>query len=217
MATIKSLIERIEKRLFLVAGLDVQIHAEEQLTEMLRGAYNTLFDDFWYPDYTLYMTAQLNGTTGEITTDVSNVILRYADINSVYWDEDERPLPRVAPGAAVGRIRTRSIMPSGDPETVFKLIPEDTTGPVHIWYRTRISDDIWEAMDYENTTINMDDEVLMHAVLHEFLVNDGSNPEATAEYEKKFARRQQQLRQQQWQIPLSKRPLERDGPATRWE
>jgi len=217
MATIKSLIERIEKRLFLVAGLDVQIHAEEPLLEMLRGAYNSLFDDFWYPEYTLYMTTNLNGTTGEIVTDVEGMILRYADINAVYWDEDERPLPRVAPGAAIGRIRTRSMMPSGDPKTVFKVIPADTEGPLHIWYRTRMSDAMWEDMKYETQQINMDDDVLLYAVVYEFLVNDGSNPEATHEYKQKFANRQAQLRKQQWQIPLSKRPLERDGPATRWE
>lgn len=216
MATIKSLIERAETRLFMLSGLNVQIHAEDQIAEMLRGVYNTLFDDFWHPDYTLFMTAHLDGTTGQITTDLTDVVLRYKDLHTVYYDEDETPLPRVTPGTSLGRVRRRSMMPSGDPATVFKIVPADTTGDVHIWYRTRISDDTWEDQDYD-TVINMDDEVLMLGVMYEWLVNDDSNGSATKEYQQKFLMRQQQMREAQWQIPLSKRKLERDGPATRWE
>lgn len=216
MASIKQLIERIETRLFMVAGLDVQIHAEGQIEEMLRSTYNTLFDDFWDPEYTLYTSAMLNGTTGEVTTDLSTMILRYKDIHTVYWNEDEDPLPRVSPGASFGRIRRRSMMPSGKAETVFKVVPSDETGPVHIWYRTRIADDIWDDQKYD-TPINMDDEVLLLGVVYEFLVNDDSNARATEEYKGRFFMRQQQLRNAQWNAPLSKRKLERDGPLTRWE
>ena len=217
MATIAQLITRIETRLFMLAGIDVQVHAEGQIEEMLRGLYNTLFDDFWYPDYTLAASATLNGTTGEITgLDLTPLVRRYADIHTIYWDEDEEPLPRVAPGSSLGRIRTRSVMPSGNPVTVFKIIPTDTTGPVHFWYRTRISDDVWENQQYD-TPINMDDEVLMTGVVYEWLVNDGSNDTSAQEYKSKYALRQKQLREQQWQFPLTKRKLERDGPLTRWE
>lgn len=216
MATIKSLIERIETRLFMISGLDVQIHAEGQLEEMLRGVYNTLFDDFWHPDYTLYRSGQLDGSTGQITDDLTDVIRRFKDLHTIYYDEDEDPLPRVTPGTSLGRVRTRSVMPSGDPKTVFKIVPFDTTGPVHFWYRTKIADKVWEDQDYD-TTINMDDEVLMLGVMYEWLVNDDSNQAATQEYRSKFLMRQQQMREAQWQIPLSKRKLERDGPLTRWE
>lgn len=216
MATIKSLIERIETRLFMLPGLDVQIHAEGQLEEMLRGVYNTLFDDFWHPDYTLFRSSTIDATTGQVTDDLSNIVLRYKDLHTVYWDEDEDPLPRVTPGASLGRIRRRSIMPSGDPKTVFKVVPVGETGPVHFWYRTKIADTVWENQDYD-TVINMDDEVLMLGVVYEWLVNDDSNQAATQEYRAKYLMRQQQIREAQWQIPLSKRKLERDGPLTRWE
>lgn len=216
MATIKQLIERIETRLFLVAGLDVQIHAEGQIEEMLRGVYNSLFDDYWSPEHTLHITAQLNGTTGEVLTDLSTLILRYQDIHTVFWDEDENPLPRVTPGTSIGRVRSRSMMPSGNPTTVFKVIPPDTTGPVHIWYRTRISDDVWENNDFDHV-INMDDDVLMLGVIYEWLTYEDSNSRATEEYKMKFAARQKQLRDAQWNIPIAKRKLERDGPLTQWE
>lgn len=216
MATIEQLVERIETRLFMVSGLDVQIHAEEQIVEMLRGVYNTLFEDFWYPEFTYPMTVTLNGTTGEPTTDISAQVLRYKDIHSVYWDEDEQPLPRVTPGSSIGRIRTRSVAPSGNEASVFKIIPADTTGPVHIWYRTRIADSVWDNRQYD-TVVPMDDDVLLYGVVYEFLVNDDSNATATAEYKTKYQARQMKIRQDQFQLPLNKKKLDRDGPATRWE
>lgn len=215
MATIQQLIERIETRLFLLSGLDVQIHAEGQIEEMLRGVYNSLFDDFWYPDHTLFRTETLNGTTGEVIGDLTDIARRYKDIAVVFHEDSDEPLPRVTPGASLTNIRRMSVMPSGDPKTVFKIVPFDTTGMVSFWYRTRISDDVWANQEYD-AEINMDDDVLMYGVVYEFLVNDDSNATATAEYKSKFAGRQKQLRDAQWEIPLSKKELEHDGPLTRW-
>lgn len=216
MATISELIQRIETRLFMAAGLDVQIHAEDQIIEMIRGVYDTLFDDFWYPEYTFFMDATLDGVTGQVTADLSASILRYKDIHSVYWDEDEDPIPGITPGSAVNRIRTRCIMPSTSPQKVFKIIPVDTVGDVHLWYRTKIADIVWEDQQFD-TVFPFDDDVVMYGVVYEFLSNDGSNQQATADYQKKYQGRQQQMRLAQWQQPLSKRKLDRDSPQTRWE
>lgn len=216
MATIQQLIERIETRLFLLPGLDVQIHAEGQLEEMLRGVYNQLFEDFWYPEFTYFMSSTLDGVSGKLVDDISSKVKRFADISTVYWDEDEEPLPRVLPGTALNRVRRRSILPCSDPKSVFQVVPADETGPVHFWYRTRIADEVWDNQLYD-TVINFDDDVLLFGVVYEFLVNDDSNNRATEEYKQKFYGRQQQMRDQQWQQPISKRKLERDGPLTRWE
>lgn len=215
MATINQLIERIEKRLFMSAGLDVQIHAEDQLIEMIRGVYDTLFDDFWYPEYTYYMDATLDGVTGHITTDISAQVLRFKDIHTIYWDEDENPLPGITPGSSITRVRTRCIMPSTEATKVFKVVPFDTTGDVHFWYRTKIADSVWDDNEFD-TVIPFDDDVIMYGVVYEFLNNDGSNMQATADYQKKFQGRQQQMRGAQWQQGINKRKLDRDGPATRW-
>lgn len=215
MATIEKLIERIETRLFLAAGIDVQTHAEDQLVEMLRGVYETLFDDFWYPEYT-YATTMDVDNDGMVVGDLSPLILRYKDIRDVYWNEDEDPLPRITPGSSLGRVRRKSIMPVADPTKVFKVLPLDEPGTVHIWYRTRVADDVWENNQFD-TELPFDDNVLMYGVVYEFLLNDDSNGSATAEYKSKYQARQQQMREAQWRIPLSKRKLDRDAPLTRWE
>src|SRR6188768_2863574 len=111
MATIQKLVERIETRLFLAAGIDVQTHAEDQIVEMLRHKYNVLFDDHWYQEYTYPLSATLDGTTGTVTADLSTKILRYSDINCILWDQDETPLPRMPIGSNPANTRTRSIAP----------------------------------------------------------------------------------------------------------
>lgn len=199
----------------MASGLDVQIHAEDQIIEMIRGVYDTLFDDFWYPEYTYFMSSTLDGMTGHVTDDLSTLILRYKDLHTIYWDEDENPLPRVTTGSSVDRIRTRSVMPSSDPTKVFKVVPFDTAGDVHFWYRTKIADSVWEDQEFENQ-FPFDDDVIMYGVVYEFLNNDGSNNSATADYQKKYQGRQQQMRDAQWRHGLNKRKLDRDGPATRW-
>lgn len=215
MATIQKLIERIETRLFLVSGIDVQTHAEDQLIEMLRHKYNVLFDDHWYPEYTFSMTATLDGTTGQVVEDLSTEIIRYMDINCVLWDQDETPLPQMPIGSNPANTRTRSIAPSSDPSKVFKLYPVTETGPLVIWYRKRIADSVWDDAEYE-TVIPMDDEMLLLGCVYEFLFNDGSNDVAIGEYKKMFDARVKQQRNTQFQIPMTKSKVNRDGPATRW-
>lgn len=215
MATIQTLVERIEKRLFLLSGLDVQIHAEDQIVEMLRGVYNNLFDDFWDQDLLLYQSFDLNGTTGEIVGDLSETVLRYKDIHSVYLDECETPLPKVTPGSNVSELRREAIMPSGDPVTVFKVVPSDTVGTVGVWYRTRIADDVWDNQDFEQS-IPMDDELLLLGVVYEFLVNDDSNQQAAKMYAGKFVERKSQITKAQFQVPITKKKLDRDRVPADW-
>lgn len=215
MASIETLVERIETRLFLLSGLDVQIHAEEQIVEMLRGVYNAQFDDFWDQEYLLYQSYQLNGTTGIITGDLSSTVLRYKDIHSVYLDDHDTPLPKVTPGSNINHLRREAMMPSGNPASVFKVLPANTTGTVGIWYRTRIADAIWANNQYQ-TEINMDDELLLLGVVFEFLVNDDSNQSAAKMYAGKFAERKRTITEAQFQAPITKKKLDHDGPQTDW-
>lgn len=215
MTTIQKLVERIETRLFLVSGLDVQTHAEDQIIEMLRHKYNVLFDDHWYTETTYALNATLDGTTGQVTTDLSTEILRYMDINCILWDQDETPLPRLPIGSNPANTRMRSIAPSPDKTKVFRVYPTDETGPVVIWYRKRIADEVWDDAEYD-TDIQMDDEMLLLGCVYEFLFNDGSNSIAIGEYKKMFDARVKQIRDTQFTIPLAKSKTNRDGPATRW-
>lgn len=215
MATIKTLVERIETRLFLASGLDVQTHAEDQIVEMIRNKYNLLFDDHFYTDYTYPLTTPLDGTTGQVTIDLSAKILRYVDIHSVLPDTDDTPLPRLPIGSNPARVQMSTIAPSQDKTKVFQVWPNDETFDVTIWYRTRLSNDVWDKAEYE-TEVPMDDEMLIIGCVWEFLVMDASNSIAIQEYKKMFDARVVQVRKFEANLPISKGKVERDGPLTRW-
>lgn len=215
MATIQELVERIETRLFLASGLDVQTHAEDQIIEMVRSQYNFLFDDHFDIDHTYVMQQTLDGTTGQVTGDLSADILRFQDINCVLWDQDETPLPVLTIGANPSFVRRRCITASSNKTKVFRMVPPDETGPVWIWYRTRLANSVWSDAQYD-TEVPLDDEMLILGCVYEFLVNDGSNQIAIGEYKKKFDARVIQQRKKEFMLPMSKTKVNRDGPATRW-
>lgn len=215
MATIETLVNRILTRLFMVSGLDVQVHAEDQIVDMLRSSYNELFEKVWWRYNTFAVNATLDGTTGQIVEDLSSSILRFKDINSIYYDLEETPLPQLTPSGRLSEIRTRCYAPNNSPK-LFTFYPQDETGQVTIWYRTWVPDAVWDNNQF-TTELNFDSEVLMYSVMMEFLAVDDSNQTAAKLYAGKFRDRLNELQQQQWQAPFSKRNLERDGPLTRWE
>lgn len=215
LATIEQLMARIEKRMFVASGLSVQLHMEDGLLEMLRSGYNLLFDDFWTPEYSLSRVETLDGTTGQVTNNLSNVIRRYKDVHSVIPYGCTVPLSKLPAGTDISDISERCITPSADPQKVFKVLPADTTGTVTIWYRTRIADSVWDDV-VTSTEVNMDDEVLILYVVAELLDSDDSNARAADRYKKSFEARQQQLRDAQWLGGLAKTPVEFDSIPTRW-
>lgn len=215
MATLGVLIARIEARLSQASGLDVQIHAEPTLLEMLRHKYNTMFDDHWWFDYLTFETFTLDGTTGQVTTDLTNKIRRFIDIQSVYYGNLPHPLPLASVGTNLLNNFAYALLPSTDPTKVFKLIPATVTGTVSAWYRTRLSDTQWESGD-DNLIINMDDELLITGTAFDYMNDDGTNPDATKKLESEYASRLQQLIGLGQQQPILKRRMDASMPTQWW-
>lgn len=216
MPTVASILTRVEKRISMAAGVDVQTHAEDQLLEMLRHKYNILFDDIWWYDYLTLETFTLNGTTGLITGTVANKIRRFNDIHSVFLGGNGRPLPLLNIGSNPSLYVGESIAPyAADATKVFKVYPIDRAEDVHVWYRTRISDDEWDIAVAETTTINMDDELLILGTVYDFLIDDGSNPDAATKYEQQYGARFQQLVSMSMKHGLSKHGGN-NGIPTQW-
>lgn len=210
MITLEQLITRIEQRLMMAAGLDVQIHAEDALVEMIRTKYEMLFDDFWWDEYLTLETFTLDGTTGIVTTDLSTKILHFRDINAIYYNNDSRPMPRLSAGNNPTKIRTRSHAPTNVATSVFKVFPSTLTGQVHVWYRTRIAPAAWEAQD-PNMQINMDAELLVLGVAFDYLSSDGSNIDDAKKLGGMYAERLKQMRDGMWEAPISKKSQTNTG------
>lgn len=216
MATVEALITRIEKRLAMAAGIDIQEHAEDQLLEMLRHKYNTLFDDRWWFDYLTLETFTLNGTTGLITGTVLNKIRRFIDIHSVYLAGNVRALPMLALSANPTLMTGEAIAPYlSDVTKMFKVYPINRVDSVHVWYRTRLSDDQWELANASTTIVNMDDELLILGTVYDYLVDDATNEASAAKYETQYNQRYQQLVNLSFQNGISKGD-QATGILTQW-
>lgn len=216
MATVASLITRVEKRLAMAAGIDVQIHAEETMLEMLRHKYNTLFDDRWWLSYLTLETFTLDGVTGLINGSVENKIRRFIDIQGVFLGGNQRPLPILAPNTNPILFMGEAVGPyAADPTKLFKIYPIDRAEDVHIWYRTRIADEDWVIEQAEDVEVNMDDELLILGTVYDYLTDDGSNEKAVEKYEAQYNKRYQQLVAAEFQLGVAKADQAR-GIPTQW-
>lgn len=216
MATVASLITRVEKRLSMAAGIDIQIHAEETMLEMLRHKYNTLFDDRWWQDLLSLETFTLDGTTGTITGTVENKIRRFIDIQGIFLGGNQRPLPVLTPNTNPTLFMGEAVAPFTSSVTkMFKVYPNDRADDVHVWYRTRLSDDAWAIENAESTNVPLDDELLILGTVYDYLTDDGSNENAVEKYENQYNKRYQQLVDLEMQLGVAKTDQAR-GIPTQW-
>lgn len=216
MATLGTLVSRIETRLALAAGIDVQIIEEPRMVEMLRHKYNTVFDEVWWPDNLTLEEFTTDGSTGLITGTVENKIRRFIDIHSIFYSLDPDPLPLIQFGSnPLLRNRPGFAPYTSDAEKMFKVYPIDVEATLQVWYRTRMSDDDWEDGDDE-IEVNFDDELLILGVVADYLVDDGSNDASAERYTQMYDKRFQQLIKSQFQAPIQKVSARSSYP-TEWE
>lgn len=215
MATIQQIIDRAQQKMYIAAGANVQIHAEDGMTEFLRSAYNTLFDSRWWQDYMVTETFELDGITGTVVGDLTDKIRKFTDIYAVFYDREEHALPVINSVHNPSNVRRRGIKVNPSPSSVFTVCPVDSTGPVHVTYRTRVPDTVWEEYDFDHE-INMDDELLINLLCYDFMVDDGSNPEATQRFLQRFESRMRSITNNEMSQGISK-SSQSSNVLTDWE
>lgn len=215
MATIGTLIARVEARMALAAGIDVQIIEEPRLLEMLRHKYNTMFDEVWWMETLTLETFTLEGSTGLINEDVTDKINRFIDIHSVFYGTNPHPLPMIQIGTNPNERRQPSLAPyTTDATKMFKLYPLDLSEDINVWYRTRLRDEQWEE-DNDETVVNMDDELLILGTVYDYLIDDASNPESAEKFLRQYDKRYKQLTNLSFQHGIAKRN-DRFGVPLNW-
>lgn len=204
MSTIGVLIARVEARIALASGLDVQIVDEPRMLEMLRSTYNKLFDQSWWPNYMELHTFTLSGVNGLITEDVTGIINRFEDIHSIFYDDQPDPIGIIKFNYNPRQTRRPGYAPyTSDPTKMFKVYPLDSTSELNVWLRTRLTDEQWEE-DNDETEVNFDDECLILGTVYEYLSDDGSNADATEKYKNDFEQRVRQITKLQFNAPIPK-------------
>lgn len=171
---VSALVTRVEKRLRMVAGVSVQLYAEDHILHSIQTAFDRLFMLRWWPSYMSWSTWTLDGATGKITSDLTALIKDFVDIRKIWYDTSDESLSRVPANLRAGRLtgtRARYWEPlKQDVIRVFRILPITTTGDVHVHYRTKPND---FATD---DTIYLDALLLELAAAYEYVIADGANP-----------------------------------------
>jgi hypothetical protein len=128
----------------------------------------------------------LDGTTGVVTTNLSDKIRRFSDIHSVYFDQSNRPLPMAPVAVNYSQIRARSLQPVNT-NKIFRVVPVTTVGSVYVNYRT------FPAAFADDTEILLDAGMIEFGACAAYLEDDASNPSAADKYRTMFERRFNQL------------------------
>lgn len=214
MATIEQIYNRCLSLLELQVGLDVQEHAEDKIIEIIRGVYQQLIDERWWDEFLFDETYELDGTTGAVVDDISDKILRFNDIQSVFLGDDSKPLPKMTMGQNTARVRSHVIRPHPNAEKVFRVYPKDTVGRVNVWYRPRLADSVWDNREYD-TEVPLDDLLLIYGTCARYLIDDG-NTESATRYVTDFDRRYKQLTAHELEQGISKVPQHHSAVLSDW-
>lgn len=185
---LSALVSDVERELYQLAGPQVQIYSQDILAQMVQQA----FDHFFLKRYWSYFRKReertLDETTGQITAPLTH-ISEYEDIQHVFRENSQRPLPKLPDTYnTLGMQGTspRFIAPSGN-ANLFTIYPVTAEGDVLVVGRRRPAE---YAMDEE---VEFDPTCLVHYVAWSYYCGDGSNPAEVAKHQGLFEDRYKQL------------------------
>lgn len=177
--TLGTVVQRAIEVIGQVAGTGVQVYAEDQmLRDAIRG-FNLVLKKYNWPHYCTWRTFTLDGVTGKDVgagqfTDVRDI----DDLISVHRANEDTPLAILSPDTNPNRLSGTAIyfwnfLPVSDADFAAKRIqvwPKTATGSLDVnvkVYPTGTLD--------EDTTVYLDEDMLVYGVAMVSLMGDGLN------------------------------------------
>ena len=212
MITLGECTEMVLQRMKSVEGLDAQIYAEVPIKLAIQHAFDWLFNEYWWPEYTVEQEQYtLDGSTGQITGDLTGKVKRWEDLHSIIPEGYNRPLAMAPKNISYQHITAPSIVQNvAVPSKMFKIYPLTTTGNVFITYRIypdRFEDDADE--------IKMDHQLLTLRACYDMLEDDAMNPSNADKFKTFYEARLKQCNRGLLQQGVQMTPVTRSFP-TRW-
>ncbi len=207
---VDDIVDAVYTELSVAGGVNTQVYGDDKMLLKLQHKFDVLFDRLWWPQFMTYGEVMpLDGVTGTVTTVLTTKITRWYDVQSVYYESEPYPLPKMPHNINPGNIRRRVIAPINT-NKIFKVIPITTEGDLTVNYRTKPAD-----LAYGGT-IDFDKMLLVHGVCADALINDGVNPDDAEKYNKMFADRFAEFARQEHNhsIPLDQYS---SGIPTEWQ
>ena len=212
MATLTQLVDRVADRLSMVGGIGVQTYAEDRIGEMIQHKFDVLFDKAFWPQFCAWYQWSLDGTLGIVTTDLTNILKRFEDIQVIFRADTSTPVTKLSatsinPFTITGQTPVSyDALGPGDANKVsrvFRIWPLISNSDLVV--RVRTKPDAFVGSD----TIDFDEQALILGATYDYLEDDGTNPNATQKFQNLFESRVNQLVDN-----LNSAPISLDGVTT---
>jgi hypothetical protein len=179
MTTFGEIVTKVLNRLSLVEGLDAQIYAEPRIQLAVQHKFDTLFREYWWPEYTTYQDEYvLDGSTGNITGDLTDKLVDWRDLHSVLSEGSSKPLGILPLNTRITDIQAPTIVWTvSNPSKMFYIAPTTTTGKVWLTYRTKPKD-----FEEDHEVVLLDQQLMILGTCWDILEDDGTNPGASDKF-----------------------------------
>ncbi len=176
----------------MVSGRSVQLYAEDRIVEMIQHKFDILFDLVFWSQFCSWRTSALDGTTGVVTENLTDILKRFEDIQVIYKYDTNHPLTEFQQSImnpdTVSGTSPRFFEPVNNTEKVFRVLPVTSTGQITYRIRTK------PAPFTEEDEVNFDDQALILGATYDYLEDSGTNPQATEKFRLLFESRVAQLK-----------------------
>lgn len=177
--TIATIKERALHELRTQAGLSTQIYAEDTLLVNIQSVFDELMNmpNIWFPEYMHWNTWTVDGTTGEVTNDLTSLLDRHTDIRVMYYDARETPVSRLPSTQRPDKVRGNATFwePLSQDAKIFRLLPITTpTGSLYVHHLTRPAQ-----FTADEDVCWFDLDMMATGAAYYFLAGEGAEPDAT--------------------------------------
>ena len=179
MTTFGDITTKVLQRLSLVEGLDAQIYVEPRIQLAVQHKFDTLFREYWWPEYTTYQDEyQLDGNTGHITGDLVDKLNDWRDLHSVMSENSSKPLGILPLNTKISDIQSPTVVWNViNRSKMFYIAPKTTSGKIWLTYRTKPKD-----FEEDSDEILLDPQLMILGTCWDVLEDDGTNPGASDKF-----------------------------------
>lgn len=181
-----------------VPGVSTQVYATPRIEQLLQDAAIMMMDEMWWPDMCHFYTAQADGVTGVLTTDLVSPLLnhkitRFQDIEAVYPATTNKRLkvfpPRYNPLTVSGSFSNFIIPDATQPLRPFAVLPITASDVLSIRARS------YPQIPMSSTdTIYLDRLMMTYFTAYMYEEDDGTNPGAISKFKALFEKRLEQVK-----------------------
>lgn len=198
--TLAALTTDVQKEIYQVAGMSVQVYSQDNIQQKLQNAFETFFDDTtvkWKKFFT-DVTYTLDGSTGRTTVPIKNTFKNFEDITNVFPGVSTRPLSMWNMGNPNAVVGSYPKFYRPDTVDVLKIVPALSTGQITVAGKVRPTYPFTI-----NDVLPFDYLSLTYFAAWQYMVDDGANMASSEKLRQLFENRYKQMRLQQSNEPIS--------------